>query len=120
VFAVYDSTEFELHRAQGHCVAMFLGGDLCTMGMPDVALGGEGFELDPILFRPISEFDELPLRMLSAMHGHGLSRIGDIVCLTEMRVLELLQSSHSDLSLLKDVLAGRGLTLGMQLDGWAR
>lgn len=119
VFAVNNTTEFEQHRSQGHCVALFLDDDVCTMGMPDIG-GGDGFCFDPILYRPSSELEELPANVLKALDEHGLRRIGDIIGLKEGKVLELLHGSHRDLSILKEVLAGRGLTLDMQLGDWMR
>lgn len=123
VFAVYNTTEFEQHRSQGHCVALSLDDDVCTMGMPDIGGGdgdGDGLCFDPILYRPPSELEELPANVLKALDDYGLKRIGDIIGLKEGKVLELLQGSHSDLSILTEVLAGRGLALDMQLGDWMR
>lgn len=118
VFAVYSTTQFEQHRSQGHCVALFPGGDVATMGMPDLDFVPEAF--DPILNRPPSELDDLPAHIVKTLEGHQLIRIGDVVGLAEGEALELLQGSPNDLNTVKEVLAGRGLTLGMKIDGWTR
>ena len=115
VFAVYSESEFEQHKAQGHCVAMFFDGPEDLMGMPDYS---DGWDLDPILYLSVQELEELPRHTLRNFEGHGLVKVGDIVGLTETKALELLQGSRAELCLLRDALAARGLTFGMRLDGW--
>ncbi|RYH16710.1 MAG: hypothetical protein EON54_28140 [Alcaligenaceae bacterium] len=115
VHAVTTTAEFDQHSAQGHCVALLFEDFACTVGIPDRALRPD-VPFDPILFRPISELETLPVSTLAALKR--FERIGDLVGSTEVQLLRLLGRSKEALLPVKEELASRGLTLGMILKGW--
>ncbi|MGJ7523566.1 hypothetical protein ACSFA0_24020 [Variovorax sp. LT1P1] len=115
VHAVTTAAEFDQHSAQGHCVALLFEDIACTVGIPDWPERTD-VDFDPIFYRPISELQELPVLTLGALEK--FERIGDLVGCTEVRVWRLLGRSDEALRLVKEELASRGLTLGMNLKGW--
>lgn len=115
VHAVYSDDELEVQRAQGHCVAIFDCGEIATMGIPNFEFAPEA--LDPIFFQPTSELG-LPPDVLQALEFGGAIIIGQVLGHTEVSALNLLNGSLAKLDILKESLASRGLTLGMNLDAW--
>lgn len=119
VYAVYSETEFDVQKEHGHCVALFLDSDAVTLGMvfdpPQFDRPAPRF--DPILNRPAEELD-LPVHICDALARHGFGRVGDVIGIAPARALELLRGSQADFYILEESLASRGLTLGMEIDGW--
>ncbi|VTY35264.1 DNA-directed RNA polymerase subunit alpha [Xylophilus ampelinus] len=117
VFSVRSEDEFELHRAQGHCVALLFEDQfLATMGMP-VDAGVVAVTMDPILYRPVEDL-ELPEALRREMKRGGLRLIGDVVEATQVRMLEMLGGSRRKVDTLQGALAAFGLTFGMQVGNW--
>lgn len=115
VHAVYNDDELEAQKAKGHCVAIFEdSGLVATMGLPDLTSMPQ--VIDPILNRPLAEFD-LPPHILQALEREGITLIGQAIGKTEIETLRIFHGSKSDLYSLKEFLASRGLTLGMKLNG---
>ena len=75
-------------------------------------------EFDPILLRPV---DDLELTVRSAnchAEAEAIHYIGDLVQRTEVELLKTPNLGKKSLTEIKDVLASRGLSLGMRLENW--
>jgi len=74
-------------------------------------------QFDPILLRPVDEL-ELTVRSANCLKAENIYYIGDLIQRTEnelMKTPNLGRKSYNDI---KEVLASRGLTLGMKLESW--
>lgn len=76
-----------------------------------------GPEIDPILLRPVDEL-ELTVRSANCLKAESIYYIGDLVQRTEVELLKTPNLGKKSLTEIKDVLAQRGLSLGMQLEKW--
>ena len=74
-------------------------------------------EIDPILLRPVDDL-ELTVRSANCLKAENLNYIGDLIQRTENELLKTPNLGRKSLNEIKEVLASRGLTLGMQLDYW--
>ena len=74
-------------------------------------------EIDPILLRPIDDL-ELTVRSANCLKAESILYIGDLVQRTEVELLKTPNLGKKSLTEIKDVLASRGLSLGMRLDNW--
>jgi DNA-directed RNA polymerase subunit alpha len=74
-------------------------------------------QFDPILLRPVDEL-ELTVRSANCLRAEAIQYIGDLVRRTEQDLLKTPNLGRKSLSEIKEVLAARGLTLGMKLDNW--
>ena len=72
---------------------------------------------DPILLRPVDEL-ELTVRSANCLKAENIYYIGDLIQRTENELLKTPNLGRKSLNEIKDVLATRGLTLGMRLDNW--
>ena len=77
----------------------------------------EGDEVDPILLRPVDDL-ELTVRSANCLKAENIYYIGDLVQRTEVELLKTPNLGKKSLTEIKDVLASRGLSLGMRLDNW--
>lgn len=77
--------------------------------------GGDPF--DPILLRPVDEL-ELTVRSANCLKAENIYYIGDLIQRTENELLKTPNLGRKSLNEIKEVLASRGLTLGMKLDNW--
>jgi DNA-directed RNA polymerase subunit alpha len=73
--------------------------------------------IDPILLRPVDEL-ELTVRSANCLKAENIYYIGDLIQRTENELLKTPNLGRKSLNEIKDVLAARGLTLGMKLDNW--
>lgn len=73
--------------------------------------------LDPILLRPVDDL-ELTVRSANCLKAEAIHYIGDLVQRTEVELLKTPNLGKKSLTEIKDVLATRGLSLGMRLDHW--
>lgn len=73
--------------------------------------------IDPILLRPVDEL-ELTVRSANCLKAENIYFIGDLIQRTEMELLKTPNLGKKSLTEIKDVLASKGLTLGMKLEGW--
>jgi DNA-directed RNA polymerase subunit alpha len=73
--------------------------------------------VDPILERPVDDL-ELTVRSANCLKAENIYYIGDLVQRTETELLKTPNLGRKSLNEIKEVLASRGLTLGMRLDGW--
>jgi len=73
--------------------------------------------IDPILLRPVDEL-ELTVRSANCLKAENIYYIGDLIQRTETELLKTPNLGRKSLNEIKDVLAARGLTLGMKLENW--
>jgi DNA-directed RNA polymerase subunit alpha len=74
-------------------------------------------EIDPILLRPVDDL-ELTVRSANCLKAENIYYIGDLIQRTEVELLKTPNLGKKSLTEIKDVLASRGLSLGMRLDVW--
>ena len=74
-------------------------------------------EIDPILLRPVDDL-ELTVRSANCLKAESIYYIGDLIQRTEMELLKTPNLGKKSLTEIKDVLASRGLSLGMRLENW--
>jgi DNA-directed RNA polymerase subunit alpha len=74
-------------------------------------------EFEPILLRPVDDL-ELTVRSANCLKAEAIHYIGDLVQRTEVELLKTPNLGKKSLTEIKDVLASRGLSLGMRLENW--
>ncbi|MDH5232622.1 MAG: DNA-directed RNA polymerase subunit alpha, partial [Gammaproteobacteria bacterium] len=74
-------------------------------------------EVDPILLRPVDDL-ELTVRSANCLKAENIYYIGDLIQRTEVELLKTPNLGKKSLTEIKDVLASKGLSLGMRLDNW--
>ncbi|MGI9310941.1 MAG: DNA-directed RNA polymerase subunit alpha [bacterium] len=74
-------------------------------------------EVDPMLLQPVDDL-ELTVRSANCLKAESIYYIGDLVQHTETELLKTPNLGKKSLTEIKDVLAQRGLTLGVKLDNW--
>lgn len=95
--------------------AQLEGGELPIFDVPTGPRGGSSF--DPILLRPVDEL-ELTVRSANCLKAENIYYIGDLIQRTENELLKTPNLGRKSLNEIKEVLASRGLTLGMKLENW--
>ncbi|MDX1464850.1 MAG: DNA-directed RNA polymerase subunit alpha, partial [Halomonas sp.] len=73
--------------------------------------------IDPILLRPVDDL-ELTVRSANCLKAENIYYIGDLIQRTEVELLKTPNLGKKSLNEIKDVLAARGLSLGMRLENW--
>jgi len=73
--------------------------------------------IDPILLRSIDDL-ELTVRSANCLKAESIYYIGDLIQRTEVELLKTPNLGKKSLTEIKDVLAARGLSLGMRLENW--
>lgn len=73
--------------------------------------------VDPILLRPVDDL-ELTVRSANCLKAENINYIGDLIQRSENELLKTPNLGRKSLNEIKEVLASRGLTLGMRLDNW--
>jgi len=74
-------------------------------------------EIDPILLRPVDDL-ELTVRSANCLKAEDIYYIGDLIQRTEVELLKTPNLGKKSLTEIKDVLAARGLSLGLRLENW--
>ncbi len=74
-------------------------------------------EIDPILLRPVDDL-ELTVRSANCLKAESIYFIGDLIQRTEVELLKTPNLGKKSLTEIKDVLATKGLSLGMRLENW--
>ncbi|OQX35026.1 MAG: DNA-directed RNA polymerase subunit alpha [Candidatus Sedimenticola endophacoides] len=77
----------------------------------------KGPVIDPILLRPVDDL-ELTVRSANCLKAENIFLIGDLIQRTEVELLKTPNLGKKSLTEIKDVLATRGLSLGMRLENW--
>jgi DNA-directed RNA polymerase subunit alpha len=78
---------------------------------------GRGPQIDPVLLRPVDDL-ELTVRSANCLKAENIYYIGDLIQRTENELLKTPNLGRKSLNEIKEVLASRGLTLGMRLENW--
>ncbi|EIJ43441.1 DNA-directed RNA polymerase, alpha subunit [Beggiatoa alba B18LD] len=86
-------------------------------GKPQVEMPKQEVDIDPILLRPVDEL-ELTVRSANCLKAESIYYIGDLIQKTESELLKTPNLGKKSLTEIKDVLASRGLSLGMRLENW--
>lgn len=89
--------------------------DLESENEPEAVV--EEDEIDPILLRPVDDL-ELTVRSANCLKAENIYYIGDLIRRTEVELLKTPNLGKKSLTEIKDVLASRGLSLGMRLEYW--
>ena len=95
--------------------AQLEGSELAAFDVPTQRGGSAQF--DPILLRPVDEL-ELTVRSANCLKAENIYYIGDLIQRTENELLKTPNLGRKSLNEIKEVLASRGLTLGMKLESW--
>lgn len=74
-------------------------------------------EVDPVLLRPVDDL-ELTVRSANCLKAENIHYIGDLIQRSEVELLKTPNLGKKSLTEIKDVLASRGLSLGMRLENW--
>src|SRR5215831_14348170 len=74
-------------------------------------------QVDPILLRPVDDL-ELTVRSANCLKAENIYYIGDLTQPTETELLKTPNLGRKSLNEIKEVLASRGLSLGMKLENW--
>jgi DNA-directed RNA polymerase subunit alpha len=86
-------------------------------GIPTPAEHKKETQIDPILLRPVDDL-ELTVRSANCLKAENIYYIGDLIQRTETELLKTPNLGRKSLNEIKEVLASRGLTLGMKLENW--
>ena len=86
-------------------------------GKAEVEQKADEPEVDPILIRPVDDL-ELTVRSANCLKAENIYYIGDLIQRTEVELLKTPNLGKKSLTEIKDVLATKGLSLGMRLENW--
>jgi len=73
--------------------------------------------IDPVLLRPVDDL-ELTVRSANCLKAENIYLIGDLIQRTEVELLKTPNLGKKSLTEIRDVLATRGLSIGMRLENW--
>jgi DNA-directed RNA polymerase subunit alpha len=73
--------------------------------------------VDPMLLRSVDDL-ELTVRSANCLKAENIYYIGDLIQRTEVELLKTPNLGKKSLTEIKDVLATRGLSLGVKLENW--
>ncbi|MDA8094389.1 MAG: DNA-directed RNA polymerase subunit alpha [Betaproteobacteria bacterium] len=74
-------------------------------------------QVDPTLLRPVDDL-ELTVRSANCLKAENIYYIGDLIQRSENELLKTPNLGRKSLNEIKEVLAAKGLTLGMKLENW--
>ncbi|MEI6384239.1 MAG: DNA-directed RNA polymerase subunit alpha [Betaproteobacteria bacterium] len=94
--------------------AQLEGGEMAAFDSPTPR---SSQQFDPILLRPVDEL-ELTVRSANCLKAENIYYIGDLIQRSENELLKTPNLGRKSLNEIKEVLASRGLTLGMKLESW--
>jgi len=77
----------------------------------------EPVDVNPILLQPVDDL-ELTVRSANCLKAESIYFIGDLVQRTETELLKTPNLGKKSLTEIKEVLAQRGLSLGMRVENW--
>ncbi len=92
--------------------------DFEEVNKPEEEVAEEQVEtFDPALLRPVDDL-ELTVRSANCLKAENIFYIGDLIQRTEVELLKTPNLGKKSLTEIKDVLALKGLSLGMRLENW--
>ncbi|MGB5439901.1 MAG: DNA-directed RNA polymerase subunit alpha [Gammaproteobacteria bacterium] len=94
-----------------------LGAFVNLQASPEVSTVAPEANIDPILLRPVDDL-ELTVRSANCLKAESIYFIGDLIQRTEVELLKTPNLGKKSLTEIKDVLATKGLSLGMRLENW--
>ena len=74
-------------------------------------------EVDPVLLRSVDDL-ELTVRSANCLKAESIVLIGDLIQKSEVELLKTPNLGKKSLTEIKDVLASKGLSLGMKIENW--
>jgi DNA-directed RNA polymerase subunit alpha len=74
-------------------------------------------QIDPVLLRPVDDL-ELTVRSANCLKAENIYYIGDLIQRHENDLLKAPNLGRKSLNEIKDILATKGLSLGMKVDNW--
>jgi len=74
--------------------------------------------IDPMLLRSVDDL-ELTVRSANCLKAENIYYIGDLIQKSEVELLKTPNLGKKSLTEIKDILAMKGLSLGMRLDNWS-
>src|ERR1700674_482468 len=86
-------------------------------GTPGFSEEPKSPQVDPILLQPVDDL-ELTVRSANCLKAENIYYIGDLIQSTETEILQTPNLGRKSLNEIKEVLASKGLTLGMKLENW--
>ncbi|MGB8338997.1 MAG: DNA-directed RNA polymerase subunit alpha [Burkholderiales bacterium] len=86
-------------------------------GTPMAIEEAKGPQVDPILLQPVDDL-ELTVRSANCLKAENIYYIGDLIQRSENELLKTPNLGRKSLNEIKEVLASKGLTLGMKLENW--
>ena len=86
-------------------------------GTPALTEQPKAPQIDPILLRPVDDL-ELTVRSANCLKSENIFYIGDLIQCSEHELLKAPNLGRKSLNEIKEVLASRGLSLGMKLENW--
>lgn len=72
---------------------------------------------DPVLLRPVDDL-ELTVRSANCLKSEQIFYIGDLIQRTEVELLKAPNLGKKSLTEIKDILASKGMSLGIRLENW--
>jgi DNA-directed RNA polymerase subunit alpha len=84
---------------------------------PRVEYSSPDESVDPVLLRPVDDL-ELTVRSANCLKAENIFYIGDLIQRTEVELLKTPNLGRKSLTEIKDILALKGLSLGMRLENW--
>jgi DNA-directed RNA polymerase subunit alpha len=84
---------------------------------PRVEYASPDESIDPVLLRPVDDL-ELTVRSANCLKAENIFYIGDLIQRTEVELLKTPNLGRKSLTEIKDILALKGLSLGMRLESW--
>lgn len=77
----------------------------------------ESEKFEPVLLRPVDDL-ELTVRSANCLKAENIFYIGDLIQRTEIELLRTPNLGKKSLTEIKDILALKGLSLGMRIENW--
>ncbi len=110
--AVRDSAKILIDQLA--VFAQLEGGDIDNAAL---SISRTSTQFDPVLLRPVDDLD-LTVRSANCLKAENIYYIGDLIQRSENELLKMPNLGRKSLNEIKEVLASRGLTLGMKLESW--
>ncbi len=88
-----------------------------TLPSAEAEKADQGSDYDETWLRPVDDL-ELTVRSANCLKAENIFLIGDLIQRTEVELLKTPNLGKKSLNEIKEVLASRGLSLGMRIENW--